>query len=641
MLFIDLFGNIFIPVLSAVFYVVLCLYFVVIEDSKSESTKYFIVFLLSFAFFLLGRPVQILSSPHPVPLIINNVRSFIFSALTIPMVILADFSRPEKISKRRVLFLMAGGIILGAVYCVFNTLTTTGSEVIFTLGGVHAHDSVTPVNSSPFYGREVTNAVYMILATILFIDSVSKIRRARSFAGTGAINSKLVYLYNTGKIIFALTFFFGSWLHQWWIYYLGSFISVMFLGYGVVLDIRENKYRTQQVISFIREDLIQDLSTDVHTRQQVSDILALLKIPDDINTFIVLKKSGSGAVKRTGFQSRQESLNREIGGVLDQTLGVNRSILIPIGTDMLGICLANSSEEDYGRMSTIHICEHLKKKVDELNLYDFGIGRSYSGLDDLKKSYHEAVNALEHAIQNEGSQIVHISDIQDGEVRREYPLNEKNAFLAAIRIGDAAMAFEQIPSLSRRLFHYCSTNDKLPRVLIYELLGAMIESAISGGGDVDDLLELSESYFTDSAIFRSETQIAAWLRGRTEEIIDIVARSHSDRYEKIVRSAKKYIDENYARAISVKDVADSVYISESYFKSIFKKSSGYSYSEYLTQVRMNEAKKLLQATDKAVTEIAMDVGFQTPNSFSTLFKRETGLTPTQYKNQVRKKPDSR
>lgn len=635
MLFIALFGNILIPALSAIFSFILFLYFVFIEDSKSKSTRYFVVFLFSFAFFLLGRPIQILSGSHPIPLIINNIRSFVFSVLTIPMVILADFSRPEKNQRPRMWLLLVAGCLLGAAYCVFNTLTTTGSEVIFTLGNLNAYDSVTPAKSPPYYGREITNGVYMILAILLFVDSVSKMQRVGKHTGKGDIRIKKVYLYNTGKLIFALTFFFGALLHEWWIYYLGSFFSVTFLGYGVTLDIKENKYRMQQVIAFIKEDLIQDISIDVHTHQQAFDIFAFLNIPHNINTFIVLKESGNGKHKRTGYQSKSDSLNRAITGALDQTLGVNRSILIPIGTDMLGICLAISAGGDFGRMSTIGICEHLKKKVDELNLFNFGIGRSYSGLDELKKSYHEAVNALEYASKNEGSQVVHISDIQDGEARRQYPLNEKNVFLAAIRIGDTSMALEQLPVLSQRLFHYGSTNDKLPKVLIYELLGAMIESAISGGGNVDDLLELSERYFTETEIIRSQTQLAAWLKTRAEEIIEVVTRSHSSRYEKIVRLAKNYIDEHFAKAISVKDVADSVCISESYFKSIFKKSSGYSYSEYLTHVRMNEAKKLLHTTDKPVTEIAMDVGFQTPNSFSTLFKRETGFTPTQYKNQIR------
>jgi AraC-like DNA-binding protein len=66
---------------------------------------------------------------------------------------------------------------------------------------------------------------------------------------------------------------------------------------------------------------------------------------------------------------------------------------------------------------------------------------------------------------------------------------------------------------------------------------------------------------------------------------------------------------------------------------VFKKGSGYSYSEYLTRVRMEKAKELLHTTEKSVTEIALDIGFQTPNSFSSLFRREIGMSPSQYKKK--------
>ena len=391
----------------------------------------------------------------------------------------------------------------------------------------------------------------------------------------------------------------------------------------------------QKVIAYIREDLIQDLSIDVHMHQQVTEMLELLRIPGSINTFIALMGSAGGDMTKAGYRDITDALLRETASVLDRILGKNQSILIPMGTDMLGICLYIPREQDVGRSETIRICEFLKKSLDVLNNFDFGIGRSYSGLEDLKYSYHEAVNAVEYAKSIEGGQVIHISDIQDDETRREYPLKEKNAFLAAIRMGDRNKAAEQLQRLIDLLFRYGSETDKLLHVRIYELLGTMIESAMAGGGDVDKLLELSEKLFSESAIIRTQSHLVEWLRSRTEEIIDIVSHSHSNRSKNIVRKAKEYMDQNFARAISVKDVADAVCISESYFKSVFKKSSGYSFSEYLTNVRMNEAKILLNTTEKSVTEIAMDVGYQTPNSFSSLFKRETGLTPTQYKNTSR------
>lgn len=628
--------NILVPALSGIFLFIYFLYFLFIEETKSVSTRYFTLFIISFCFFLFGRPVQILSGPYPDPLIINNIRSFLFSAVTIPMVILADFSQPEKEQKSRFRTLVILGSLLGAIYCLFNTLTTTGSEVIFTVGSFPVIDSTTPSLSPPFYGREVTNGVYLILASILFFDSVGKIRRAKKFREKENVNLKKIYLYNTGKIIFSLTFFCGTLLHQWWIYYVGSLVSVTFLGSGVTLDIRENRERMQKVITYIRGDLMQDISINVHMHQQVSEILELLHIPEDINTFIAFKKSAYNKTTKLKYRDINDTLVREISGILDKILGVNQSILMPMGTDMLGICLSVPREPDLGRSKTIRICEFLKKSLGVLNDYDFGIGRSYSGLEDLKKSYNEAVHAVEYAKSIEGGQVIHITDIQDEEPRREYPLKERNAFLAAIRMGDNVKALKELQSLMDLLFRYGGETDMLLKVRIYELLGTMIESAIEGGGDVDKLLEMSEKLFSESAIIRSQVQLIEWLKSRTEEIIEVVSFSHSNRTQSIIRKAKDYINEHYSESISVKDVADEVCISESYFKSIFKKNSGYSYSEYLTKVRMEQAIKLLINSEKTVTEIAMDVGYQTPNSFSSLFKRETEMTPTQYKSAHRK-----
>ena len=629
---LEIFGNILIPALSGIFLFIYFLYFVFIEESKSLPTKFFIVFLISFGFFLFGRPIQILSGPHPVPLIINNIRSFVFSAVTIPMVILADFSQPEKNRKSQAWFLIFIGSFLGALYCLFNTLTTTGSGIIFKIGSVNVYDSITPGKTAPFYGREVTLGVYLILATFLFIDSVGKIRRAGKYRIKGEESLKKVFLYNTGKIIFALTFFLGSLLQQWWIYYVGSLFSVFFLGYGVAQNITENRRRMDKVIAYIREDLFQDLAIDVRMHQQVSDMLALLNIPKDINTFIALKESATSREQRTSYRYIDDTLKRETAILLEKTLGKNQFILMPMGTDMLGICLFIPSKTDFGRAETIAICEYLKNSLDVLNHYDFGIGQSYSSLEDLKKSYHEAVHAVEYANKIEEGQVIHIADIRDEEARREYPLKEKSAFLAAIRMGDRSKALEQQQKLPEMLMGYGRDRDTLLKIRIYELLGAVIEAAIAGGGDVEELLLLSEKLFAESTMIRSQTQLAVWLKSWTEEVVSIVAHSHSSRSWNIVRKAKQYIDEHFSEAISIKDVADAVCISESYLKSLFKKSSNHSYSEYLTNVRINQAKKLLRTTEKSITEIAMDVGYQTPNSFSALFKRETGMTPTQYKH---------
>lgn len=102
-------------------------------------------------------------------------------------------------------------------------------------------------------------------------------------------------------------------------------------------------------------------------------------------------------------------------------------------------------------------------------------------------------------------------------------------------------------------------------------------------------------------------------------------------YKRIVQ-AKMFIDEHFAEAIDVNDIADEAYFSKFHFIRIFKKTYGKTPHRYLTYVRMEKAKELLKS-DKNVTDVCFEIGFDSLSSFTGLFKREAGITPSEYKTQ--------
>ena len=76
-------------------------------------------------------------------------------------------------------------------------------------------------------------------------------------------------------------------------------------------------------------------------------------------------------------------------------------------------------------------------------------------------------------------------------------------------------------------------------------------------------------------------------------------------------------------------LADELGISASYFSALFPKEMGVGFHEYLTRVRIEEAKQLLTATDYPINQIAVTVGYADQSSFTKAFKRVTGITPYQ------------
>ena len=113
--------------------------------------------------------------------------------------------------------------------------------------------------------------------------------------------------------------------------------------------------------------------------------------------------------------------------------------------------------------------------------------------------------------------------------------------------------------------------------------------------------------------------------------IDGLLRQASEKKGKPIAMAVRLIRENYAEQLSLEGVAEQIHVSPKYHSRLFKKEMGSGFSEYLTQVRLEAAEKLLSGSTLNVREIAVQVGYLDEKYFSRLFKKETGLKPTEYR----------
>jgi len=102
-------------------------------------------------------------------------------------------------------------------------------------------------------------------------------------------------------------------------------------------------------------------------------------------------------------------------------------------------------------------------------------------------------------------------------------------------------------------------------------------------------------------------------------------------YRRIVK-AKLFIDDNYACAIDLGDIADEAFFSKFHFIRLFKKTYGKTPHRYLTYVRIEKSKLLLK-DEASVSEACYAVGFDSISSFTGLFKRMVGQTPSIYQQQ--------
>jgi AraC-like DNA-binding protein len=108
---------------------------------------------------------------------------------------------------------------------------------------------------------------------------------------------------------------------------------------------------------------------------------------------------------------------------------------------------------------------------------------------------------------------------------------------------------------------------------------------------------------------------------------NVVSKKNEMRINKVCL----YIQNNFHTKISLKEVAGLIYLTESNFCKFFKKATGKTYSDYLNELRINEACRLLVQTEKTINQISFDCGFETLSYFNRVFLNKKKCTPSKYR----------
>ncbi|MEG0692012.1 MAG: AraC family transcriptional regulator [Oscillospiraceae bacterium] len=127
--------------------------------------------------------------------------------------------------------------------------------------------------------------------------------------------------------------------------------------------------------------------------------------------------------------------------------------------------------------------------------------------------------------------------------------------------------------------------------------------------------------------------IVLLLRRYILKIITPLEKSIKTKNNSRIDEIIKHIDENYQDDISIEELANSIYVSKSYLCKLFKKMLGKTVTEYINYIRITAAERLLQSGDMNITDIALAVGYNDINYFCRMFKRHTGVTPTQMRSE--------
>lgn len=158
-------------------------------------------------------------------------------------------------------------------------------------------------------------------------------------------------------------------------------------------------------------------------------------------------------------------------------------------------------------------------------------------------------------------------------------------------------------------------------------------AAARGGMEYESALTLSDEYIRRIERCRSFEEVGQVLGQSFFEYTSHVAKIRSLKSEsKLVYTVVSYVKKHLPEPIQVSDLADEIGNNVSYLCRTFKQETGKTLKEYINEVKLDEAKYLLLSTDKAIIDIAMELGYSSQAYFATLFKQYTGKTPGEYRD---------
>jgi AraC-like DNA-binding protein/ligand-binding sensor protein len=214
-----------------------------------------------------------------------------------------------------------------------------------------------------------------------------------------------------------------------------------------------------------------------------------------------------------------------------------------------------------------------------------------------------------------------------------YPLDKEKNLISALRKGDAAEAKRILNELLAMIFFSNPGQFKYVQLRITELivLISRVEVSPARGGNLSMEINSQNLKLVQEAKTVEElTDIIHTIVGR---VSDAISYFHGIPHAAALRKAENYIQENFTRKITLKEIADIAGFSPPYFSSIFKEEMGENPSKYLNRLRVEKASRLLLETDMSLSEIAACCCFEDQSWFSKIFKTYTGISPGKYRNQ--------
>ncbi|MBE5040559.1 response regulator transcription factor [Ructibacterium gallinarum] len=297
------------------------------------------------------------------------------------------------------------------------------------------------------------------------------------------------------------------------------------------------------------------------------------------------------------------------------------------------ITLVFRFDSDFSKapVTVLEICDKLHTFLSFNTFYPFtiAIGKVLNGITNISRCNISAENTMFYDLTKKDKQIIYAGDLEFADDLFNIYENIQKKYSILLSHGSDM----QISELLKDLFSlFESSNVSLQSVRQYCLSFATSATSVACEASPEtfsgiinfDFLNKINNCHSISALCDILTYFSLNI---SKQIQNILQKKNIS----LVYKIKNYISDNYQNTITLEILSEAIGLSPNYISTCFYKETGVNFKDYLTSVRIQKAKELLQGTNNKIYEIAHAVGYEDTRYFSNLFNNVVGCLPSQYR----------
>lgn len=403
---------------------------------------------------------------------------------------------------------------------------------------------------------------------------------------------------------------------------------------STILNTEAMERKLRESIPLLRQEYMMLLVTHSTSWERAANRWEFLEMDLSPENLVVLQ------IEIDGFEEHSEELSVHeielirftLQNVVEETLcAETQCVVFRLRTSRLLAVVNATDAEDVTRWADL-CCRNVRKFTKFT--VSIGIGGIAERLILLPQSCRQAEWALQHHLYTGGNSVIGYNEISHTGMPVPQMLQQREELLLALQSGNGDKAAEVLEEMAMMLKESNERPNPDYLISLYEELAASVMRTLYERVPQPDIQPLADRF---KAMHQTTAPTLKGLQLQLDQLCrkgaELIQQNTLSEGQARIYKAIDYLKSRLDKEVTVAECAAHVYLSASYFSSLFKKVTGQTLTQYVSSERIRKAKAML-VEGVPVQEIAAAVGYEERRYFSDMFKRVTGMTPSEFRDHL-------